>query len=76
MPRIYTSTNDPLDFCQKHFPKSERSANQRFGDLGEGPDNRGNCFDYDAAHPSYECGDYHCYDCGVELTELDDYTPS
>ena len=41
--RIYTSANDPLDFCKRHFP-SEAAAELRYGNLGAGPDRRGNCF--------------------------------
>lgn len=72
MPRIYTSANDPLDFCLKCFPKAESAVN-KYGDVGEGPDNRGNCFDYDADHPDYEGIDYKCYNCGKTLKEKDNY---
>lgn len=75
MPRIYSSCNDPLDFCQKCFPKEE-GADEEFGNTektGEGPDGRGNCYTYDADHPSYEeVWDYSCYECGKLLTEEDD----
>lgn len=73
MPRIYTSANDPLDFCRKHFPKTEEAAKEEFGNVGDGPDDRGSCFDYDASHPDYEGNDYHCHECGKELTAHDDY---
>ena len=70
MPRIYTSTNDPLDFCQVHFP-NEKNAEKRFGNVGSGPDGRGNCFSYDAEHPPYEDTDYKCESCGRQLNEND-----
>jgi len=75
MPRIYTSANDPLDFCKKCFPKTEDAAKEEFGDVGDGPDGRGNCFDYDAMHPDYEGNDYKCCECRKELTEEDDFGP-
>lgn len=73
MPRIYTSRNDPLDFCLQHFPVEE-VAEQRYGHLGDGPDGRGNCFAYDAEHPWYE-GDYKCVICKRPLTRADTIAP-
>lgn len=73
MPRIYTSTNDPLDFCLIHFPK-EVDALRRYGNIGDGPDGRGNCFGWDAEHPDYEGEDYNCHICKVRLTEADNNT--
>ena len=70
MPRIYTSANDPVDFCKKHFPK-EADAHEEFGNVGEGPDGRGNCFDYEAYHPDYEGNQYVCKECDKELTDED-----
>ncbi len=70
MPRIYNGANDPLDFCQRHFPKTESIARERYGD-GEGPDGRGNCFEYDASHPDYGYG-YRCGVCGCDLDETID----
>ena len=68
--RIYTSTNDPLDFCKKCFP-SEDEANDRYENLGDGPDGRGNCFGYEEDHPDY-CGlNYKCVQCGVLLKDID-----
>jgi len=69
--RIYTSDNDPLDFCQDCYPESEESAFDEFGNLGDGPDGRGNCFGYDCEHPSYDCDEYHCHKCG-RLLEICD----
>jgi hypothetical protein len=70
MPRVYDSANDPHDFCKKCFP-SEASAQAQFGDVGDGPDGRGNCYGYDAEHPDYDGTDYRCEKCDVALTMLD-----
>ena len=72
MPRIYASNNDPIDLCQKHYPATELLAFKRYGHRGDGPDDRGNCFGYDAAHPDYEDEDYRCYRCAKRLTREDD----
>ncbi len=64
--RIYDSTNDPHDFCVDCFPV-EDIAIEEFGDLGDGPDNRGNCFTYDAEHPPYEDDNYYCESCRQQL---------
>ncbi len=71
MPRIYKSNNDPVDFCKRHFP-SEEDAEDCFMNCGDGPDGRGNCFDYNADHPLYDDTDYTCEECGKRLTEEDD----
>lgn len=76
MPRIYSSANDPLDFCKRCFPKTESAAEKKYAQDGPGPDNRGNCFTYDADHPPYECEDYRCHKCNKLLTEVDNYTQS
>ncbi len=70
MPRIYDSTSGPIDFCNECFP-SEDEAFEEYGDVGEGPDGRGNCYDYRSDHPSYDCDIYTCYKCKKELTEFD-----
>lgn len=70
MPRIYTSANDPLDFCQNCWP-AEGWAEEKYGDMGDGPDGRGNCYSYDAEHPDYSETDYCCEDCGEALTDYD-----
>lgn len=72
MPRIYSSANDPFDFCKRCFP-SEAEATEEYGDVGDGPDDRGNCFDYDAGHPEYEGTGYTCHTCNRELKPSDDY---
>ena len=72
MPRIFTSANEPRDYCSRHFP-NERNARKLFGDVGDGPDGRGNCFEYDADHPDYEDDQdmYRCVTCGCRLGERD-----
>ena len=70
MPRIYASDGDPIDLHAECFP-DEDEAWERFGDVGDGPDGRGNCFAYEAEHPPYEYEDYNCYQCGLPLTEED-----
>jgi hypothetical protein len=71
MPRIYTSASDPLDFCARHFP-GKKLARQRYGNVGNGPDGRGNCFGYNDDHPPYDSWDYRCQTCNCVLTERDD----
>jgi hypothetical protein len=70
MPRLYTSASDPVDFCRRHFP-TEAEAIRRFGNVGDGPDGRGNCFGYDDEHPDYEGEDYHCHTCKRRLLARD-----
>lgn len=70
MPRVYTSTSDPIDFCRKHMP-SEAAALVQFGNKGDGPDGRGNCFGHDAEHPDYDGEDYTCHKCRCPLTQYD-----
>jgi hypothetical protein len=74
MPRIYASNNDPLDFCRDCFPMTEEEAFEEYGNIGDGPDNRGNCFAYEADHPDYEGWpeQYKCETCGGQLTKEDD----
>jgi hypothetical protein len=71
MPRIYTSQSDPIDFCNRCFPQTEKDAFQRYGQLGDGPDSRGNCFGYQDDHPDYSELDYTCEKCGKLLTDRD-----
>jgi hypothetical protein len=75
MPRITDSASDPHDFCQRCLP-DEAEAEERFGlaACGEGPDGRGNCYDYcESIHPPYEeyPGEFTCDECGKELTARD-----
>lgn len=72
MPRIYSSCNDPLDFCLRCWV-SEATAKKRYSTWGDGPDNRGNCFDYNADHPDYEGTGYTCTTCGRKLSSKDNY---
>lgn len=74
MPRIYTSDSDPLDFCLQCFP-TEDAAQKKFGQLGDGPDNRGNCFSYNDEHPPYEEDDYNCHTCRKPLRKKDNFLP-
>lgn len=71
MPRVYDSSNDPIDYCRRHFPKTEEKALELHNNAGDGPDGRGNCFSYESDHPPYEDCDYKCYNCGRLLTEAD-----
>ena len=70
MPRIYTSESNPVDYCNRCFPKTEAKAYTLHGYDGDGPDDRGNCFGYDCDHPDYSDTDYKCEKCG---TTLDDF---
>lgn len=72
MPRIYTSASDPIDFCKKCFP-TEAIAEVRYGNVGNGPDDRGNCFGYDEDHPDYAGEDYKCEQCRKRLTDRDNF---
>jgi hypothetical protein len=66
MPRIYTSTSDPVDFCKACFPDA-LLAQARYAHVGDGPDGRGNCYEWNADHPAYEDTDYTCESCGKPL---------
>jgi hypothetical protein len=72
MPRVYASNNDPIDFCDEHFPTLEK-ARAAYGAMGDGPDGRGSCFTWDADHPDYMSdGDmYRCITCGIPLDRGD-----
>ena len=70
MPRLYTSVNDALDFCNECFPDMAE-AEEEYGDVGEGPDDRGNCFEHRADHPDYADHNYDCKFCGKRLTSGD-----
>jgi hypothetical protein len=65
--RIFTSANDPLDFCSRHAPSLD-TATKRYGNVGDGPDGRGNCFEYDADHPDYDDDEYRCKSCRCKLS--------
>lgn len=68
--RVSASNADRFDFCRIHRI-SEATAVKRYGNVGDGPDGRGNCFDYDEEHPDYETGGIVCAVCGRELTDAD-----
>ncbi len=70
MPRIVTSSSDPIDFCRQHFPR-EGTARQAYANLGDGPDDRGNCFSWNEEHPDYAEEDYRCETCNSVLTSRD-----
>lgn len=76
MPRITDSSSENHDFCKLCFPNFD-NAQAMFDDVeefGEGPDGRGNCFEYDCVAPTYGSdgwGDYECEHCGKELTDND-----
>ena len=70
MPRLFTSQNNPLDFCIIHFP-SESKAQNEYGNLGDGPDGRGNCFSHNTEHPPYSSDNYRCEVCGKILEDDD-----
>lgn len=70
MARVYDSQSNPIDFCWRCMP-TETEAQEEYGDLGDGPDGRGNCFGYAAEHPDYDGEDYDCHDCGKRLTAED-----
>jgi hypothetical protein len=72
MPRIYDGNSDPFDFCKRCFPKTEEAARRLYG-KSEGPDGRGNCFDYNAEHPDYGDTDYSCDKCGRLLVSQDNW---
>lgn len=68
--RIYTSENEPLDWCRDCAP-GETEAREYYANLGDGPDGCGNCFSYDSDHPVYSGDWYFCAGCGRELTDDD-----
>lgn len=74
MPRLTDSSSEPHDFCAACFP-SLNVAESHYDDVehfGEGPDGRGNCFEYGCEHPPYSMTDYCCEDCGEPLTDDDE----
>lgn len=68
--RVYTSANDPLDFCKRCTP-TQIQALARYGSIGDGPNARGNCFAYDEDHPDYLDSGYRCEHCKRELADDD-----
>ena len=70
MPRVCDSRSEPIDFCHGCMP-TETTAREEYGNVGDGPDGRGNCFEYEPEHPDYEGDDYTCEECGDRLTYRD-----
>jgi len=70
MPRICDSASNPIDFCKACLPDCE-TAEEEFGNKGDGPDGRGNCFEYDTDHPDYDGEGYTCESCNKLLTSRD-----
>ncbi len=68
--RIYTSESIPVDFCRASAPSQEEELDM-FNNLGDVPNDAGNCFSYDEEHPPYEETDYKCADCGEPLEAAD-----
>ena len=51
----------------------EADAWEDYGNRGDGPDDRGNCFGWNAEHPSYDDDEvYKCSSCGARLIESRD----
>jgi hypothetical protein len=47
----------------------DRLTKRRYGNIGNGPDGRGNCFDYDCEAPPVDLSDgYECETCGRPIT--------
>jgi len=79
MPRIISSESYPHDFCMQCWDalySTEEEAEEEFGDRGDGPDERGNCFAYNDDHPDYDDCDYDCDKCHEPLTSFDNYPPA
>lgn len=68
--RLFTSASDVIDFCKRCYP-SLAEAKRKYGNVGDAPDGRGNCFDYDDPddHPDYDDTDYRCDKCDKKLTD-------
>jgi hypothetical protein len=66
MPRIYDSASNPVDYCKRCMP-GEKVAEERHGNVGDGPDGRGNCYGYNDDHPDYADEDYKCVKCRRKL---------
>lgn len=72
MPRVIASNSDCYDFCHICMPTVEEAVAE-YGDIGYGPDGRGNCFGYNEDHPPYQETDYTCTKCGDALKTIDNY---
>lgn len=81
--RIHDSESNPIDLCKCCAPWDEKEAKEKYGNGPDGPDGRGNCFEYDAEHPWFFNGwndkaddwyaddGYDCAECGSRLTQKD-----
>jgi len=80
--RIYNSEAGAIDLCRDCWP-TEAEAIEKYAKGPDGPDGRGNCFEYDAEHPWFFNGwndeeddffadeEYDCGECGCRLTQRD-----
>jgi hypothetical protein len=72
MPRIYSSMNDPLDFCRNCFP-DEVTAEIKHGNMDNDPalndPDNGNGFGYDCSHPCYEWEAFGSFARGETLAD-------
>jgi hypothetical protein len=55
--------NEPVDYCQRCYPKSERAAYAIWGDDAY--------IDMDNEHPDYDADAYKCESCGRQLAARD-----
>jgi hypothetical protein len=80
--RIQDSESGQVDLCRSCIP-TEAEARKKYGQGPDGPDGRGNCYEYDTENPWFfdglnDLGDewmaddgYDCAECGVRLTQFD-----
>lgn len=80
--RIRDTESNAIDLCRSCIP-TEAEARKEYGQGSDGPDGRGNCYEYDADSPWFfdginDEGDEHIandgYDCAVcndRLTQND-----
>lgn len=72
MPRVCDSGNEPHDFCRHCMPNESKAAEEFDNPNTQGPDGRGNCYEYEPEHPPYRYCDYNCERCGRKLNSKDD----
>ena len=80
--RIQNSEAGQVDYCRRCIP-TEAEARKEHGQGPDGPDGRGNCYDYDVENPWFFDGlndegndyiaddGYDCNKCGERLTQND-----
>jgi|TARA_Y100000389_G_scaffold181733_1_gene197672 hypothetical protein len=70
--RIISSASNCHDFCNDCAP-DPITAEEEYGNVGDGPDDRGNCYGYDETErPTYDDDpdhQYNCEECDIVLTE-------